>query len=107
MWWARTTTTFRGWFAVSQAGMLVSGLVPGDFTFTIMAPDAATSTTATVTESTKGGLYYADVPSAFMVTHGAGTYGIVIEVNAAPTQVVASHTLVVSEQDIFAWKRIA
>jgi len=102
MWWGRTATTFRGWFAVQRLGALVTGLDPGAFTFTVVNPQDTASLVVAVAESVKPGLYRADIPNTFFAAHGAGDYGIVVEVSDGPPPVdaVASRTFYVSDQDI-------
>jgi hypothetical protein len=63
-------------------GSLRTGLVGGDFTAAVVEPGDAATTAPTVSESTqKAGLYTFLVPSAFLVTNGAGEYGVSIEVD--------------------------
>ncbi len=82
MWFTRTVDGFRGWLPVEQSsGALRTGLVGGDFLATIVNPGDSATTTAPVLESTKTGLYRFDIPSAFLVTHGIGEYGVVVEID--------------------------
>jgi hypothetical protein len=94
---------FRAWFTVSKNGALRTGLVNADFTVTFVDIDDSASATYTVTESAlKGGLYYFDVPSAFITTNGEGEYAAVVEVNATGPKLdaVASGILQVSRDDL-------
>jgi hypothetical protein len=83
MWWTKTSAGLRAWFVVTQGnGSLRTGLVGGDFTAAVVEPGDAATTAPTVSESTqKAGLYTFLVPSAFLVTNGAGEYGVSIEVD--------------------------
>ena len=109
MWWAKTAVGFRGWFLVeTNGGSLRTGLVAGDFTVTVVNPSDTAGTAPVVSESsTKGGLYFFDVPTAFLTTNGIGEYGVVIEIdtfagpsNAPNVRGTASHVLRVSLADL-------
>lgn len=67
--------------AVQSDGTLRTGLVAGDFVATVVNPQNNASTTPTVTESFKAGAYYFDVLSSFLQTHGAGEYGVTVEID--------------------------
>lgn len=66
------------WIVKDSSGNLVSGLDPGAFTVTVVAPDMATTTTVAVAEAGVGGVYYFDIPSSFFGDNGTGVYGILI-----------------------------
>jgi hypothetical protein len=84
IWKARTSTGVRTYFAVVRGGALRTGLVAGDFAVTLIDPDDSASTTLTVTESAQlAGIYYIDIPSAFLTTNGVGHYGLRIGIHAA------------------------
>jgi hypothetical protein len=90
-----TAGGWRGWFIVkTNAGVLRTGLVAGDFTATVVNPQDTSTLTPTVSESAqKPGLYSFLITDAFLATHGLGSYGTVVEVSAsAPnlTDVVGS-----------------
>ena len=86
--YARVADGVRVYFAAVDQGSLVSGMAPGDFTATAVAPDTTTSTTAPVSETAgKAGLYTFLVPSAFLTANGPGAYAIVVEANGAVTDV--------------------
>lgn len=89
MWFTRTADGLRGWFRVEAPnGALRTGLVATDFTVTAVDPVNVTSAIPTVFESPlKPGLYYFDIPSAFLVA-GIGEYGITVEVNSSGAQKV-------------------
>ncbi len=77
---SRQDESRRIFFRVERNGILVPGLAASDFTATVVNPSDTSSTIPTVVESTtKGGLYYIDVPSAFFTERGE--YGVAIEVN--------------------------
>jgi hypothetical protein len=95
--------TYRVWVTVEDKGNLKTGLVPGDFTATIVPFNDSASTTASVAESTqKPGLYFFDIPGAFLTTHGAGNYAVVIEANATGPKfdAAAGRPLQVTRADI-------
>jgi len=82
MWWTKQDDGFTGWFHVKQNnGSLRTGLVNGDFTVTVRAPQDDDGYTAIVTESTKTGLYYFEITDTFILANGVGEYGVVIEVD--------------------------
>lgn len=86
IWKAIIASGVRIYFqVVDSTGNLFTGLPSTDFTVVFINPADSASTTLTVTESTqKAGVYYVDVPSAFLTTHGSGQYGLSIEVNHTP-----------------------
>jgi len=81
MWFAKIAEGFRAFFRVQAPnGTLRTGIIPGDFTVTVIDAVDATSTFPVVAESTlKGGLYYFDISSVFLAA-GTGEYGITVEV---------------------------
>lgn len=84
MWFGRSANGFRGWFAVEVEGVLRTGLVPGDFVLTVINDSDTANTVVAVAQSTqKPGVYFFDVPSSFLVTHGAGQYNVVLVTNTA------------------------
>jgi predicted ThiF/HesA family dinucleotide-utilizing enzyme len=104
VWFARTSEGFRAWFALKASnGLIRTGAIPANFTVTIVNPGDTASTTAAVAQSAqKPGLYTFTIPSAFLVTHGVGDYGVVVQVNVpAPQPVVdvIANALTVSLQD--------
>jgi hypothetical protein len=87
-------------FPVSSAGALVTGLAPGVFTVTVVAPDGSTllAPAPSVAElGGKAGVYTCTVPALFFTTNGAGTYEVVIEVSA-PAGVIQRELVVVDEE---------
>lgn len=84
IWKARVSTGVRVYFAVvTSGGNLRTGLLAGVFTVRIINQTDTAFTSATVTQSTqRAGIYYFDVPSAFITTHGVGHYGLSIGVHA-------------------------
>lgn len=83
MYFTKDTSGFRAWFAALQSnGTLRTGLIAADFTATIVNPADNALTLASVAESSvKAGFYTFQVPSAFLVTHGIGEYGVLLEIN--------------------------
>lgn len=104
MWTSIVNGTFRAWFAVDDGrGVPKVGLIPTSFTVSVIAPDDSDSTTATVTASTQvSGVYYFDIPGAFLIANGAGNYGVAIVVDAvAPIfKATSGQVLKVSIDDI-------
>lgn len=92
MWFAKIANGFRAYFRVQAPnGALRTGIIPGDFTVSVVDPLDATSTFPTVAETTlKSGLYYFDISSVFLAA-GTGEYGVTVEVNTtSPPRVRAS-----------------
>ena len=85
MHWGVVGSALRVWFVVDDGrGTLKTGIVPGDFTVTVVAPDDSATSAPSVSESTqKPGLYQFDVSGAFLTTHGAGNYATSVEINVA------------------------
>ena len=79
----------RVWFGAQSAnGSARSGLVTASFTITVRDPgNTATMAPPTVTEVAGTGLYFFDILAAFTTTHGAGEYGVFIEVTTPPRAV--------------------
>lgn len=104
MWFAKATDGFRGWFALSLDGVLRPGADAGDFTVTIITQDDDAQSNPTVSESTqKPGVYFFNVPSAFLVANGSGEYVCVVETAVpAPDEVISvfARVLSVSQEDI-------
>ena len=67
----------------SRNGAPRTGLVPGNFTATVRNPQDTASDVPAVSE-VAGGMYRFTIPGAFTTTHGAGEYGITVEVTLAP-----------------------
>lgn len=84
MFFTRTDKTFRAWFhAVRSTGELRTGLVAGDFVVRVVNPADSAISSPAVTESTSlSGLYYFDIPSSFLGTHGIGDYGVSIRIDS-------------------------
>ena len=100
MWFSRTNNGFRGWFAaIGSTGALATGLPSSDFNVTVRDGNDVSSSISTVTESGKPGLYRFDVSSSFFLTHGTGSYGVVIEVTNGTLNDVLSNVLTVSQND--------
>lgn len=103
MWFEKQSNSFRAWMHVaSSSGVVRTGLLAGAFTVTVRDPADAVSTSPTVAESAAvPGLYYFDIPSAFLVANGVGHYGVLVEVSAtAPNlRATASEVLRISQKD--------
>jgi hypothetical protein len=87
----RAADGVRVWFTVLNANRtLRTGLVGGNFTVTIIRADDAATNSPTVVPSTQlAGVYYFDVPSAFLTTSG-DNYFAVIQVTLAPVDAVSA-----------------
>lgn len=82
MWFTRDDQGFRCWFTIEVGGELRPGLVNADFTTTVVNPSDSAKVMPWVSESVqRTGLYYLDVTSSFLTTHGVGYYPIVVEIN--------------------------
>lgn len=84
MFLTRLDKTLRVWFAAaSSAGAYRSGLTQASFTINIVNPADSAQVTAVVSESTqRPGVYYFDVPSSFLLTHGVGDYVVGIKIDS-------------------------
>jgi hypothetical protein len=83
IWKARIANGVRAYFAVSSSGVLRTGLSSGVFTVRVINPTDTAFTSPTVSQSTqRSGIYYFDISSAFLTTHGAGHYGVSVGVHA-------------------------
>lgn len=105
LWFTKDSTGFVGWFRVeTSSGVLRTGAGAGSFTVTVVNPaDSASTVPAVAQSTTKAGLYKFTISSAFLITHGVGTYGVVVEINiAAAPKVTAtfSSILKVSLKDL-------
>jgi hypothetical protein len=84
LWKARTGTGVRVYFKAVSAGSLVTGLGPGAFTVKVINPTDTAVQAVTVAESSQqGGVYYFDVPSAFLMAHDIGHYGLSVGIHSA------------------------
>jgi len=102
LWKATVGEGVRVYFAViTNAGNLNSGLTNGDFDATLISPADDDSTALTVAESTQlGGVYYADIPTAFLSTNGAGVYSVRIGVHAPGIDDESVDPIEVTSQDL-------
>lgn len=84
LWKAVRDEGVRAYFKiVDSGGILATGLGSGDFNALLIAPDDSANQALAVSESTQqAGVYYVDVPSAFLGTHGAGMYGLSLGVHS-------------------------
>jgi len=92
LWFTKNSSGFVGWFRVEQTnGTLRTGALATSFIVTVVNPaDSASSVPSVSQSTTKAGLYKFTIPSAFLITHGAGTYGVVVEVNISTPPKVTS-----------------
>jgi hypothetical protein len=67
----------------TSSGAPRTGLGAGDFTVTVRNPQDTASSNPSVSE-VGGGMYRFTIPAAFTTTHGAGEYGITVELTTAP-----------------------
>jgi hypothetical protein len=83
IWKALLSSGVRAYFKViSGTGDLAAGIDPADFTVFIINPqDSAKQSLTAVESSQQSGVYYVDIPSAFLGTHGVGQYGLSIGVH--------------------------
>jgi hypothetical protein len=83
MWFTRSVDGMVGWFnAKDFSGFPRTGLNASDVTITVVSEDDSDSVNPSITESTQNsGTFYFQIPSAFLLTNGVGTYGVVVEIN--------------------------
>lgn len=83
IWKAKTASGVRAYFKVVSAGSLVAGLGAGAFNALLLNPgDTANQSLAVAQSAQQAGVYYVDIPSAFLTTHGAGAYGLSLGVHS-------------------------
>lgn len=101
MWFAKTASGFRGYLTLTdEFGHLVVGKESEYFIVTTVSPDDSGSDSAVVSESTqKPGLYFFDISVSFLLFHGAGNYGVVIEVDCPEVVDAFSSVLTISQAD--------
>lgn len=98
---ARLDQTRRVWFRIERNGALLSGISPGSFTVTVVNPsDAATSTPSVVESGQQGGMYYFDLPSAFLTA--VGDYGatVVVDNKGPNVKTTFAINIVATQEDI-------
>jgi len=104
IWKAKVASGVRFFFkVVDSGGNLRVGLAPGVFTCLVIEPgDAANQAIAIAQSAQQAGLYYGDVPSAFLLANGVGHYIISIGVHAAAPKLDAEATesLEVTQRDL-------
>lgn len=104
IWRALTSAGVRVYFnVVNSAGNLRTGLTSGVFTVVLVNPGDTANTVLTVTQSTqKPGVYYVNIPSAFITTHGPGHYGLSLGVHATGPKLDAEtlHSVEVTQEDV-------
>lgn len=76
---------YRYWFSARNGdGSPRTGLLISDLSITVRNPtNTATMSTPTLVEF-GGGLYFFDIAAAFTLAHGAGEYGVTIEITTSP-----------------------
>jgi hypothetical protein len=86
-WKTIITDNLRVYFPVKSGGSLVTGLNQLIFTSILINPEDSASFTGTVLESTqRPGIYYTDIDSTFLITHGSGMYGLSLGVHKPAPQ---------------------
>lgn len=94
MWFTKQATGYKSWFSlVRKNGSLAPGIPAGSFIVTIINPaDTASSSPAVSESAVKPGLYFFEVPSAFLIANGLGEYGVSVEVShiAPPLRITRS-----------------
>jgi len=103
LWKARTANGVRAYFKVVKSGALSTGLGAGVFTCLLINPQDSANQALTVTESTQqAGVYYVDIPSAFITTHAAGHYGLSLGVHSVGPKIddEVLYSLEVTDQDL-------
>lgn len=80
----KVNQTHREWHTIKRSnGMPATGVDPGDAVITIRNPADDASTIAALVESALGGgLYYFDIPAAFTLAHGPGSYGVLVDIDS-------------------------
>ena len=104
IWKARTANGVRAYFKVVRTGILSTGLATGLFNALLINPQDTANQALTVAESTQqAGVYYVDIPGAFLTTHGAGHYGLSIGIHKPNPQKIDDEILMaleVTDQDL-------
>lgn len=78
---SRTDETRRVFFRIERNGRLAAGIDSADITVTVVNPaDSASASPVAAETVEKPGVYYFDLPSAFLTV--VGEYGAVIEVDS-------------------------
>jgi len=99
---SRTDQTARVFFRVQRGGALVPGISSGSFITTVRDPGDSSSSTPSVTESGKSGVYFYEIPTSFLTTGGVGVYGTTIEISSLSpfVKTVLQDLINVTKQDI-------
>ena len=75
----------RVWFGVKTGGGAARpGLTGGDMTITVRDPTNSNTSNPAPTEVGALALYFFDIPAAFSLANGAGTYGWQVQITTAP-----------------------
>ncbi len=103
MFFTKQADGFRAWFTIVEKGVPVPGISSSAFTISVRDPADSVTNSPSVTESGIGGLYYFDIPSAFITTNGIGSYAVLVEVDSTVQPKVTdamSEVLRVSQVDV-------
>ena len=85
---------YRVWYTLKlSTGAAALGVAAVDQTITIRNPQNTATMAAPTAVEFGNGLYYFDILASFSNTHGAGTYGGVIEVNSSSPVVVDTQSV--------------
>lgn len=84
LWKARTVNGVRVYFSVvDNTGFLIAGIAPASFTALLITPnDAASLAMAVAPSIQRAGVYYCDIPAAFITVNGVGAYGLSLGVHS-------------------------
>jgi len=97
IWKAKVADGVRCYFKVVRSGLLVTGIPSGQFSqfsCRLINPADTANQTLTVNQSTQQpGVYYVDIPSGFLTTHGSGHYGLSLGVHKPAPQPVDDESL--------------
>lgn len=101
-WKALITTGVRVFFnVVDSGGALRAGLPPEKFAAVLLEPSNTASVALPVSESSqKPGVYFVDLPSSFLSTHGNGQYGLSVEVIDTTVNAASLFSVDVTREDI-------
>lgn len=88
-WKTIISNNLRIYFPVTSGGNLVPSLPGTVFTSILINPDDTASLITSVTQSTqRPGIYYTDITSSFITTHGTGMYGLSLGIHKpAPNRI--------------------
>lgn len=94
IWKAKVADGVRCYFKVVRSGILVTGIPSGQFSCLLINPADTANQALTVNQSVQQpGVYYVDIPSAFLTTHGSGHYGLSLGVHKPAPQPIDDESL--------------